>query len=91
MLKEKYKDIPVRVTKIKDNKFNGNHPNFINEGYKVEGYIQIGEVDSVLYVDGLDKWVRTSLIKSIEEHDSYDLVHTNNSTYKIEKICLKIQ
>ena len=86
MLKEKYKDIPVRVTKLKDNKFDGNHPNFINEGYKVEGYIQIGEINDVLYIDGLGKWLRTSRIKSIEENEGYDLVHTENSTYKIEKL-----
>ena len=86
MLKEKYKDIVVRVTKLKDNKFNSKHPNFINEGYKAEGYIILGGVGDVLCIVGLGRWLRTSWIKSIEENEGYDLVHTENSTYKIEKL-----
>ena len=86
MLKEKYNGVAVRVTKLKDNKFNGNHPNFINEGYKTEGFIHMGTVGDILYIYGLGRWLRTSLIKSIEENEGYDLVHTENSTYKIEKL-----
>jgi hypothetical protein len=86
MLKEKYKDIPVYVIKIKDNKFDGKHPNHINEGYEVSGYIGLGEVGNCLYVSNMRKYLRTSIIKSIEECDGYDLVHTENSTYKIEVI-----
>jgi hypothetical protein len=86
MLKEKYKNIRVQVTKIKDNKFDGNHPNFIIEGYKTEGFVQIGEVGDVLYIAGLDKWLRTTIIESIKENDGYDLIHTRNSIYKIEKV-----
>lgn len=85
MLKEKYNGIAVRVTKLKDNKFNGKHPNHINEGYKTEGFIHKGDIGSILFIDGLGRWLRTSLIKSIEENEGYDLVHTENSTYKIEK------
>ena len=36
---DKYKDTVIRLTKLKDTKFEGKHPNQINEGYVKEGMI----------------------------------------------------
>ena len=37
----KYANVTIKLTKLKDNKFNNDHPNGINEGYVKEGMINV--------------------------------------------------
>ena len=84
----KYKDTVIRLTKLKDNKFNGEHPNGINEGYIKEGKINLeksNEHQCFLILFG-DRFFNTSQVTAIEEHEGYDIATTLNSTYKVEPI-----
>lgn len=68
----------VKITKIKDTKFDGNHPNEINEGYTKQGILynppKVGE--SVR--------VGSLLTSTVTEIINNDLFKTENSVYKIE-------
>ena len=82
----KYSGVIVKLTKLKDTKFEGNHPNGINEGYIKEGVINLdksNEHQCFLLIQG-DRFFNTSQVLSIEEHPGYDLATTLNSVYKIE-------
>ena len=84
----KYKDTTVRLTKLKDNKFNNEHPNGINEGYVKEGTINVeksNEHQCFLIVEGMRFW-NTSQVSAIEEREGYDIATTLNSTYKVEPV-----
>jgi hypothetical protein len=84
----KYKDTVIRLTKLKDNKFNNEHPNQINEGYVKEGVINLeksNEHQCFLIIKG-DRFFNTSQVLEIDEQEGYDLVHTLNSIYKVEII-----
>jgi hypothetical protein len=88
----KYKDTAVRLIKLKDNKFNNEHPNGINEGYVKEGVIDVeksNEHQCFLIIKG-DKFFNTSQVVEIEEHEGYDLAHTLNSIYKVEPVITAI-
>ena len=88
----KYKDATVRLTKLKDNKFNNEHPNGINEGYVKEGTINVeksNEHQCFLIVEGMRFW-NTSQVSAIEEKEGYDIATTLNSTYKVEPIFIAI-
>ena len=83
---DKYKDTVVRLTKLKDTKFEGKHPNHINEGYVKEGMIDVeksNEHQCFLIVQG-DRFWNTSQVTAIEEKEGYDLATTLNSIYKVE-------
>ena len=85
---DKYKDTVVRLTKLKDTKFDGKHPNHINEGYVKEGVVNIeksNEHQCFLIIKG-DRFFNTSQVVEIEEQEGYDLAHTLNSIYKVEPI-----
>jgi hypothetical protein len=82
----KYAGVTIRLTKLKDNKFNNDHPNGINEGYVKEGRIDVGksnEHQCFLIVQG-DRFWNTSQVTAIEENEGHDTVTTLNSTYKVE-------
>ena len=82
----KYKDTVIRLTKLKDTKFNNQHPNGINEGYVKEGVINLeksNEHQCFLIVQG-DRFWNTSQVTAIEEKEGYDLATTLNSIYKVE-------
>ena len=82
----KYKYTVIRLTKLKDNKFNNEHPNQINEGYVKEGTINLeksNEHQCFLIIKG-DRFFNTSQVLEIEEQGEYDLAHTVNSIYKVE-------
>ena len=82
----KYKDTVIRLTKLKDNKFNNEHPNQINEGYVKEGTINLeksNEHQCFLMIKG-DRFFNISQVLEIEEQGEYDLAHTVNSIYKVE-------
>ena len=83
---DKYKDTVIRLTKLKDTKFEGKHPNQINEGYVKEGMIDVeksNEHQCFLIIQGMRFW-NTSQVLEIDEQEGYDLAHTVNSIYKIE-------
>ena len=74
----------VVLTKISDDKFDGNHPNGIIEGYTRVGKL-INDViigDQVLVVNNTH-YLRTSEVTEIIDDITFK---TENSTYKIEVI-----
>ena len=82
----KYGGATIRLTKLKDNKFNNEHPNHINEGYTKQGMINLeksNEHQCFLIIKG-DRFFNTSQVLEIDEQDGYDLAHTLNSIYKVE-------
>lgn len=82
----KYKNLPLRIEKIKDIKFDGNHPNGYNVGLVLENYyinIDLSKKHNCLFVTYSDRWFHTSAIKKQEEYEGYDLLYTLNSIYKI--------
>ena len=84
----KYQNTTIRLTKLKDTKFNGEHPNGINEGYASEGVIHLeksNEHQCFLILFG-DRFFNTSQVLEIEEHEGYDIATTLNSTYRVEPI-----
>jgi hypothetical protein len=84
----KYKGTQVKVTKLKDIKFNNEHPANINEGYVKTGFVNVQESNKaqcLLVING-DRFFHTSQVKEMEEHEGYDLLLTLNSVYKVEPI-----
>ena len=84
----KYKDTSVKVTKLKDIKFENNHPKEINEGFVFIGDVNVEESNSIqsLFVIDKDRFFHTSHVQEMEEHEGYDLLRTLNSIYKVEPI-----
>lgn len=84
----KYKGVQVKVSKLKDLKFENNHPKEINEGYVFIGIVNIEESNSIqsLFVINNDRYFHTSHVQEMEEHEGYDLLRTLNSVYKVEPI-----
>jgi uncharacterized protein len=83
---DKYKDVTIRLTKLKDIKFEGKHPNHINEGYVKEGIINVeksNEHQCFLIIKD-DRFFNTSQVLEIDEQEDHDLAHTLNSIYKVE-------
>lgn len=75
----------VRITKISDDAFDGNHPNGINEGFTIEGYevipMQVGE----RYVLSRSKTYpifSTSNVKELPNEQG--IFKTTYSTYKLD-------
>ena len=84
----KYDNLLIKITKLKDTKFEGNHPNGINEGYVKQGRLNVeksNEHQCFLLIEG-DRFFNTSQVLSLVEHEGYDLATTLNSLYKIEPI-----
>ena len=84
---DKYAGTFIRVTKLTDNKFNGEHPNQIQEGYTSKGVIHLENSNNhqcLFILDGPDRYFHTSQVMKIEEHEEYDLLTTLNSIYKVE-------
>jgi hypothetical protein len=85
---DKYANTTIRLTKLKDTKFNNEHPNGINEGYVKEGVINVeksNEHQCFLMIKGA-RFFNTSQVIEIDEQEGYDLAHTVNSIYKVEPI-----
>ena len=84
----KYKGVQVKVSKLKDLKFENNHPKEINEGYVFTGVVNVDESNSIqsLFVIDDDKFFHTSHVQEMEEHEGFDLLRTLNSVYKVEPI-----
>lgn len=85
----KYVHTAVKLTKIKDTKFSGEHPNQVYEGRVEEGLIHLelsNKHQCFFILDGPDRYFHTSQVLKIEEHEGYDLLTTLNSVYKVEPI-----
>jgi hypothetical protein len=85
----KYNNKTLRLTKMKDNVFNNEHPNNINEGAIREGEVNIKmctEHQCFFLHPNPDRFFHTSEVKKIETMEGYDLAHTVNSIYKVEII-----
>ena len=83
---DKYEFKTIRLSKLKDTKFDNNHPNGINEGYVKEGVINAeksNEHQCFLIIKG-DRFFNTSQVMELDEQNGYDLAHTVNSIYKVE-------
>jgi hypothetical protein len=88
----KYDKVLIRLTKVRDTKFEGNHPNGINEGYVKEGIINVeksNEHQCFLLIEG-DRFWNTSHVIALNEYEGYDLATTLNSVYKIEPMLTAI-
>lgn len=70
-----------RVTKITDDRFDGEHPNGINAGYVAEGYMPFLPTEGEMFYLG---HLRTSTVT--QALDKNGIFKTNNSTYKLEYI-----
>ena len=85
----KYKNTAVKLTKLSDTRFSGEHPNGVNEGRVEEGVIHLelsNKHQCFFLLDGPDRYFHTSQVTKIEEHEGYDLLTTLNSVYKVEPI-----
>jgi hypothetical protein len=77
----------VRITKLKDEVFNGTHPNRIDEGYSIIGmYDKEPTVGERFVIYGKKMWdfLETSLVT--EALNTEGIFKTENSIYKIEQI-----
>jgi len=72
----------AKITKLSDDKFEGQHPNFIDEGYVKEGvFIEVPKVGDNFYLHDF----RTSIVKEIMSQTEKEIIFkTENSTYKLE-------
>lgn len=89
----KYANIPLKVEKIEDTKFDNNHPNGFNPGFKVDGCginLEVSNKTCRFYVTHGDRWFATSQVQKQEEFEGYDLLHTLNSVYKVTPIFTSI-
>ena len=85
----KYENKAVRLTKIDDTAFDGQHPNGINVGYIKEGEVNFemtNEHQCFFIHPTPDRFFHTSEVKKIEAQEDHDLAYTVNSVYKIEII-----
>jgi len=82
--KNKFLNQKVIITKIIDDKFDGNHPLGINEGFTISGILSEFRTGSNLYLCKENGSIEfyTSAIKEINEEAG--IFETQNSTYKIE-------
>lgn len=74
----------VKLTKLTDDKFEGNHPNGINQGYEKIGFIRgVPTKGKAFFVTrGVDNFFHTSTVT--EEMNEEGIFKTLNSTYKLE-------
>ena len=83
---DKYQHLSIKVEKVEDTKFDGEHPNGYNPGFKIEGCAinsYLSNEHCCLFVTYGDRWFHTSEVQKQEEHQGYDLLHTLNSVYKV--------
>lgn len=85
----KYKNTAVKLTKLSDTRFFGEHPNKVNEGRVEEGVLHLelsNKHQCFFLLDGPDRYFHTSQVTKIEEHEGYDLLTTLNSVYRVDPI-----
>lgn len=71
----------VKIIKLTDNKFEGNHPNNINEGYLREGYLITPPL--VGYSCMVDNFYTSTVQEIVSKLDNEVIFKTLNSTYKL--------
>ena len=88
MSKIKQNKIPVklakriRLTKVNDDAFEGNHPNGIDEGYVVEGHlIESPKIGSRFYVACAEGFSTSNVTELPNEEGIFKTMY---STYKLE-------
>jgi hypothetical protein len=87
---EVFRQLPLRLTKVKDLKYNNQHPNGINEGFVVDGYINVEESNKsqcLLFVNG-DRFFNTAKISKLETVGGgiKRIVHTDEAIYELMPI-----
>ena len=75
----------VRVTKLSDDVFEGNHPNTINEGYVKEGVPIYGRPE-VGYSFAINNFYTSTVQEIVSDEGDKGVFKTLNSTYKWEVI-----
>ena len=77
-----------RLTKLSDDKFNGKHPNFINEGYIEEGNdiseLEIGKRFRISNYTGRRYLETSKVIEIVTKSEKEIIFKTENSTYKLK-------
>lgn len=74
----------VRVKKLSDDKYNGFHPNGIDEGYTEQGIVQEDlEVGKRFHISRLGRYLLTSEVTEIIDENTFK---TKNSTYNVISI-----
>lgn len=84
---KKFQGVLLKVTKIEDRKFLGNHPNGVDVGRVEKGLLHLensNKYQCLFILDGPDRYFHTSQVLEIDEHEGYSLLKTINSTYKVE-------
>lgn len=73
----------AKITKLKNDKFFGEHPNGVDEGFTIEADVQmVKPIVGLRYHFGrLTTWYVTKILEFSETHCVFK---TKNSTYKIE-------
>ncbi len=75
----------VKITKLTDDVFNGNHPNGIYEGHTVKGTEinppKVGDRYEVVDFNSMSNRISTSIVKEIIDKNT---IKTTYSTYRIE-------
>jgi len=77
----------IKLTKLSDDAFDGNHPNGIYEGHVEEGFeVNPPTIGERYYVrkSKMDAWIpfSTSIVKSLPDENG--IFKTTYSTYKVE-------
>lgn len=71
----------IKLTKLSDDEFEGNHPNGIYAGYTKTGYIKdLPKVGERFYISGAD-FSTSIVVKELNENNVFETLY---STYKIE-------
>jgi len=75
----------IKLTKLSDDHFEGNHPNGIDEGFTINGYLmnnpKVGERFCVYQSKTNYNFSTSNVIKELDENNIFK---TTYSTYKIE-------
>ena len=74
----------AKITKLKDDKFFGEHPNGINEGFVVVDADVKPEIPLVGFSYRFGRLSTAEVTEIVEVTDDYYIFKTRNSTYKIE-------
>lgn len=84
---KKFQGVFLKVTKLEDRRFFGNHPNGVDVGRVERGLLHLensNKYQCLFILDGPDRYFHTSQVLEIDEHEGYSLLKTINSTYKVE-------
>jgi hypothetical protein len=84
---KKYQGVLLKVTKVEDRRFFGEHPNGFNVGHVEIGLLDLKNSNTyqcLFLLDGPSRYFHTSQVLEISEYEGYDLVKTLNSVYKVE-------